>query len=565
MLLAAACCPDPPPPWDTGAPAAADTGPQDRDGDGWTVAEGDCDDGDPTVHPEAYEAWYDGVDANCDGASDYDGDGDGFDSEDYGGDDCDDADAAIHPQAVEQAGNGLDDDCDGAIDSPLDSSALVAITGEQASSRAGVAIAGAGDVDGDGQADLLVGAQQVGEGVQNGAAYLLLGPLTTSVSLANAPTRLRGMDGSLAGSSLAGLGDMNGDGLDDFAVGAYLDESGGYHESGAVYLWYGGELPQDELLDEGAAELICYPDQDRTGRSVAAAGDVDRDGLSDLLVSALTPAHGDHGAEVAAAFLWLGPVYNQQSVIDADAVLLAGENEYEGLEGFHPVGAGDLNGDGYADILVGWSAAGGDDAYKGAAYVVQGPVSGTRQLRDVQDLWRGERGYDFGGASAAGVGDVDRDGYDDLLVGAYGEDSAGTSAGAAYLLLGPATGDHSLGEAAARLTGEQAGDMAGSAVSGAGDVNDDGHADLLVGAPAEGSNGACAGAAYVVLGPVSGSRDLAEADLRLRGAALGDQLGSSLAAVGDMDGDGHDDLLVGAPGDDQGGSDAGAAFLALGW
>ena len=155
--------------------------------------------------------------------------------------------------------------------------------------------------------------------------------------------------------------------------------------------------------------------------------------------------------------------------------------------------------------------------------------------------------------------------HDDLLVGAYGEDSGGDVAGAAYLLLGPATGEHALEQAAGRLTGERAGDMAGNAVSAAGDVDDDGHADLLVGAAAEGSNGAYAGTAYLVLGPVSGNRSLADADLRLRGDALGDQAGYSLAAAGDMNGDGQDDVLVGAPGSDQGGSDAGAAFLVLDW
>ncbi len=569
-LLAAACCPDPPPPWDTGSPSPPeDTGsrPQDLDGDGWTDEAGDCDDEDPTIHPEAYETWYDGIDSDCDGASDYDGDGDGYDSAAHGGDDCDDGDPAVNPGADEVPGNGADDDCDGQADSPVDLSSTNAIIGELAGDRSGVALSGAGDVDGDGHADLLVGASEAGEGTMNGAAYLLLGPVTASMSLADAPTRLRGNDGSLAGSSLAGLGDMNGDELDDFAVGAYLDGNGSNYDSGAVYIWYGGQLPADENLSMGEGQLSCDPDQDHAGRSVAAAGDVDRDGLDDLLVSTLTPTEDGEG-EVAAAVLWLGPVTGLKYAIDGEAVLLAGQSELDGLEGlesFHPVGAGDANGDGYADILTGWSAAGGVNAYIGAAYLVLGEVSGTMELTDAEGVWSGGNDYDFAGCAAAGVGDVNDDGYDDLLVGAYGEDSGGDVAGAAYLLLGPATGEHALEQAAGRLTGERAGDMAGNAVSAAGDVDDDGHADLLVGAAAEGSNGAYAGTAYLVLGPVSGNRSLADADLRLRGDALGDQAGYSLAAAGDMNGDGQDDVLVGAPGSDQGGSDAGAAFLVLDW
>ncbi len=566
-LLLAACCPDPPPPFDTGStspPEDTSLLPQDRDGDGWTVEEGDCDDDNPAVYPEAYETWYDGIDSDCDGASDYDGDGDGWDSQANGGDDCDDTDPAVNPGAGEVAGNGADDDCDGQIDSPLDVSSAIALVGEQAGARAGIAVAGVGDADGDGQDDLLVSAQQAGQDLLNGAVYLLRGPVTASMNLAEASTLLRGADGSLAGSSVAGLGDMNGDGLDDFAVGAYLDTSAGYTDSGAVYIWYGGTFPEDDLLDAGGDMLVCWPDEDQTGRSVAAAGDVDRDGLDDLLVSALTPAETSQ-IEMVAAFLWLGPITGQRSVSEGDAVLLAGEYDTEGLEGFHPVGAGELNGDGYGDILVGWSAAGAMSSYVGAAYVVLGPVSGSMELANAEGVWRGGNDYDFAGSGAAGVGDVDGDGYGDLLVGAYGADSGGSGAGAAYLLLGPATGGHALGEAACRLNGEQPGDMAGSAVSAAGDVNDDGRADLLVGAVAEGSNGAGAGAAYVVLGPVSGNRGLGEADLRLRGSTVGDQAGFSLAAAGDMNGDGRDDVLMGVPGSDQGGSEAGAAFLMMGW
>ena len=153
------------------------------------------------------------------------------------------------------------------------------------------------------------------------------------------------------------------------------------------------------------------------------------------------------------------------------------------------------------------------------------------------------------------------DGWDDLLVGARGEDS---STGAVYLVLGPVSGTVDLGAADAKLTGEAEFDYAGGSVSGAGDVNGDGWDDLLVGAPYEDSGGSGAGAAYLVLGPVSGTVDLAAANAKLTGEAGSDWAGYSVSGAGDVNGDGSDDLLVGAYGEDTGGSDAGAAYLVLG-
>jgi hypothetical protein len=219
--------------------------------------------------------------------------------------------------------------------------------------------------------------------------------------------------------------------------------------------------------------------------------------------------------------------------------------------------AGDLDGDGLADVLVGanWSSAGGEDS--GVVYVAHGPVRGTVDLDTVSSRLIGEASGDHTGSAIAGGGDVNGDGYDDVIVGSYSA-AAHHRAGVAYLVYGPITTDVDLGQADAVLVGEDSGDGAGYAVSIDEDVNGDGISDPLVGAPLNANHGA----AYLVLGPVSGTVYLSQADLKL--AASGpDDAGYAVSGAGDVDGDGRDDVLIGAP---QAGADAtspwaGAVYL----
>jgi hypothetical protein len=160
---------------------------------------------------------------------------------------------------------------------------------------------------------------------------------------------------------------------------------------------------------------------------------------------------------------------------------------------------------------------------------------------------------------------VNGDGFDDVLIGAFGNDAGGRYAGAAYLVLGSATpGDLPLFAADAAYTGEAGNDLAGGAVSVAGDVDGDGFDDLLVGAYGY-SGGSNAGAAYLVLGsPTPADLSLSAADARYTGEAADDYAGHSVSGARDVDGDGFDDLLVGAHYDDAGGTKAGAAYLLVG-
>jgi len=238
----------------------------------------------------------------------------------------------------------------------------------------------------------------------------------------------------------------------------------------------------------------------------------------------------------------------------------------------HSVAVADLDGDGTDDLIVGapyYDTTGGTDS--GAVFVFFGPLLGTRTLAQADVRFTGESASQLAGYSVARAGDLDDDGADDILVSAPGDAS---SAGRVYLIYGSSSrpsGQLSLSTAPS-FTGATSGDQAGFAVATAGDVNGDDHADFLVGAPGcrivgvpgcPTTTSSSTGAAYLLYGRTtrySGVTALADA-VKYEGQAAGDAAGASVASVGDVNGDGNADFLVGAPGHAAG---AGAAYLVLG-
>ncbi|MFT5684500.1 MAG: parallel beta-helix repeat protein, partial [Myxococcota bacterium] len=488
--------------------------------------------------------------SSCTSTADNDGDGYSFDDGD-----CDESNSEINPDAEEIPIDGVDNDCDGDAETTLDlSSADAVLTGENSDDRAGSSVSSAGDVNGDGFDDILVGAYASdGGGTTSGAAYLVLGPVTADLDLSSADAAFTGEDTyDSAGSSLSSAGDMDGDGFDDILIGAFNNDSGGGSYSGSAYLLFG---PVTADLDLSSADVTLIGDAgERAGYAVSSAGDVDGDGFDDILVGAYS---SDSGAtDSGAAYLLSGPVTADLNLSSADAMLTGADADDSAS--WSVSSAGDVDGDGFDDILVGapYNDDGGSNS--GAAYLVLGPVTADLDLSSADATLTGEDAGDSAGWSVSSAGDVDGDGFDDVLIGAPYNAGGGFWSGAAYLVSGPITADLSLSSADAKFTGEDYFDWAGDSVSDAGDFDGDGFDDLLIGAYASDGGGTTSGAAYLVLGPVTADLDLSSADARLIGDA-GDYAGTSVSGAGDMDGDGFDDLLVGA----SSAGDNGVAYLVL--
>ncbi|MDA0261544.1 MAG: FG-GAP-like repeat-containing protein, partial [Proteobacteria bacterium] len=414
---------------------------------------------------------------------------------------------------------------------------------------------------------------------------------TWSVNLAN----LNGTNGfaisgqtsaDRLGTSVSGLGDVNGDGIDDIIVGAYLRDTNG-NNSGTAYVVFGKAQGQSFAANLSAAGIYGSNGfaingvslNDQVGQSVSAAGDINGDGVADILIGgpyADSAGQGNRGA----AYIVFGKPSGQSFNSPVELSALNGSNGFrlDSFENGSQTGtsvsaAGDVNGDGFADLIIG--ARFGTNS--GSALVVfGGSAVGSGGSLDLSALSgaNGFTAYDFednarigsaaddAGRSVVIAGDINGDGLDDLIIGArLADPNSITNAGSTFVVFGQSAFGASVtlstlanGTSGFRLDGIAANDQAGRRVAGGGDFNGDGFDDLVIGAPnTTVGTLTTAGSAYVVFGKASGFAAATTLNgsfldgsngFAVNGIISDGLIGNSIDLVGDLNGDGYDDLIV---------------------
>jgi hypothetical protein len=354
------------------------------------------------------------------------------------------------------------------------------------------------------------------------------------------------------GTSVSGGADADGDGQPDLLIAAHDSITGG-GAAGIVY-WMSG-TPEGEYMVPDVADWVGTADEAGDALGVALdAGDIDGDGLADLAFGA--PYSDASGVDSGAVYLVSGPP-SGDFTLGVDGLTIRATDAGDEL-GQAVAAGGDLNGDGIGDLLVGAPRADDGASGAGAAYLWYGPITGSFDATSADVRIYGDDTNDYAGCAVDFAGDVNGDGAEDLILGAYSENATASNAGMAFLFYSLATSATYASTADARLSGESAEDRAGYVVTGLGDLEEDGFADVAVSSHYR--NG-FSGAAYVVMGPVYGLLSLGSADAILEGEAAGDAAGIDLSGAGDVSGDGFVDLVVGATYSDRVVEDAGAVYL----
>ncbi len=533
----------------------------DDDGDGYSEAEGDCDDDDSGRNPDVEEIAYDGIDQDCDLKDITDVDGDGYNHESVGGNDCDDGDATIHPEADDVPYDDIDQDCDGVDLTDVDGDGFTPLQGdcddEEDDSYPGAEeIADYLDNDCDDDVDEnTVLADDDGDGYseaegdcddddveRNPGAEEVMNEIDDDC---NDLIDEMNVDGAveITGRSTSGYfgqelaaGDWNCDGVRDLAVAARYDDEGGYG-SGQVWII-------DGLSSSGSAEdkadysFVGGRTYSYFGTAVESVPDLDGDGCDELLISApndyLTTSYeglyylipggttADYGLEEAARDA-ASDIFRSGATYD-----YAGDD----------LDVADFNGDGYPDMALGNDYYGNSE---GSVYLISGDAEpgdwGTLNLSTGADqIIRGEGTYDYFGARVYALPDVDGDGYDDLLARASSERAAYLFSGA-ELLDGSGTLSAGRDSMAKFIDGGASSSWAQSA--GAGDIDGDGDRDLMMTSP----SGSGAVMFFLNDGGWSGETYSYDAQSSVAGSSDGFGYGGD---VGDIDGDGDDEVIVGS-------------------
>ena len=396
--------------------------------------------------------------------------------------------------------------------------------------------------------------------------------------------------GDKFGFAVSSVGDINGDGYDDFAIGAYLADQNG-EDSGATYVVFGKAsgfsrtMDLSELDGSDGFRIDGENARDKSGYSVSSAGDINGDGYNDIIIGAHEA--DQNGEDSGATYVVFGKASGFSGTIDLSNIVRSGSGgvRIDGEKGYYSgnsVSAGDVNGDGYDDIIIG-TDFNGSASGSGSIYVVFGKADGSNGLNgaielselDDSDGFRIDGGIYIGWSVSAG--DVNGDGYDDVIIGSPFSSPNGDYSGSTYVVFGKDSGFSRTmdlseldGSDGFRIDGENRRNLSGDSVS-AGDINNDGYDDIIIGTPWADLNGDYSGATYVVFGKESGfsrTMDLSELDgsdgFRIDGEGGNDYSGHSVSSAGDFNGDGYDDIIIGAWGAGPNGNDSGSSYVVFG-
>ncbi len=432
---------------------------------------------------------------------------------------------------------------------PISSTPSTLSTGSVNNAQMGYCVSGAGDVNGDGFSDIIVGAPRYANGQINEGAIFVYHGSATGIGASPNTT----IEGNIAlpasfpvfpaagydlyftsvlgfGTSVSEAGDVNGDGFGDVIVGhPYLTNGNNGEGKAFVYLGAAGGISTS-----AAWTYENNIDSSHVGFSVSSAGDVNGDGFSDVIVGAPRRTNGQRYEGMAYVF------HGSAGGLSLAPNATIEENSADSWLGWSVSVAGDVNGDTYDDVVVTAAYHDGGQANEGKAYVYHGSAGGIVTVAN----WTGESNLAeaYYGENASWAGDVNGDGYADLIVGADYYDNGSTDEGRAYIYHGSASG--LAAGAAITLEPNIANAFFGVAVNGAGDVNGDGYGDVVIGAYGFASGHSGEGATYVYYGSSGGI--MATGSTLIQADKISTSMGISVAGCGDVNGDGFSDIVSGA-------------------
>jgi hypothetical protein len=382
------------------------------------------------------------------------------------------------------------------------------------------------------------------------------------------------------GYAISAIGDVDGDGISDLAVGASFDDDGGANR-GAVWVLFlneNGAVKTHQKISATQGDFSgLLDDGDAFGSALCSPGDLDGDGVPDLVVGAMNDDDG--GTDFGA--LWV--LYlNADGTVKFHRKISASAGGFTGDLGFFDnfgnavAAVGDLDGDGIPDLAVGaWNDDDGG-TNRGAVWVLfltaEGSVRSTQKISGTHGNFAQPLvNFDNFGTSVCGTGDLDLDGVPDIAVGATGDDDGGAVRGAVWILFLNADGTVKSHQKISNTQGGFGGllensDWFGISIAALGDLDNDGIGDLLVGAYGDDDGGSAFGAAYVLFmngdGTVHNFQKISALAGNFSGPLrAGDRFGNAAALVGDLDGDGMPEVAIGAYFDDDGGPSRGAVWL----